>query len=720
MKKNKEFFSSCPRNCEDLLEKEVIHNGGLETKITGQGVRYKGNLETAYRMLLWSRIATRVLMHVHTHTIETVQDIARCSFKVPWPEYFSRYKTFAVRSVVKKRSDVNNQYAALLVKDGIVDRFRKQEGHRPDVNTVNPLVSIFYYLEGDSGTIYLDLNGASLHERGYKAGTGPAGLKENLAAAVLQRSGWSENSEGRFLLDAFCGNGTLCIEAAMMAANIPPGLHREQFTVYNTLVHDTDLWKELRREAKAGCRTSSDTPCIAGTDLSSRAVRNAVQSAESAGVEGWVQFRRMDMEQALKMYSVNPNGIIVTNPPYGKRLGNEDEVGALYSRFGEYARQFCPGWEINVLTSRDDFAFESGLKSEKTNILYNGQLKCTLFRTAVYDDEDGSEPGAREQIDGDKLEEGLQPPRDLINRLAKNHKLRRKWAKKRNINAFRLYDRDLPEYAFAVDVYNSAWFLVFEYAAPQSIPGHKAAERRKLFIEALKQVFDVPDAHIINKTRKRQKGASQYERQDTSGSRIILEEAPARFELNLRDYLDTGIFLDHRPVREYIYSIAEGTRFCNLFAYTGTATVMAALGGAVSSVTIDTSNTYCDWALRNFKLNELSPQLHKVIRDDCLQFLEQSNERFDIIFCDPPTFSNNRSEGRLFRVQDDHAALVELCMNHLEKSGVLVFSNNYRSFKMDPTIAEKYLVENITAKTIPRDFERNQRIHTCHTVQHRG
>src|SRR5690606_10681700 len=201
---------------------------------------------------------------------------------------------------------------------------------------------------------------------------------------------------------------------------------------------------------------------------------------------------------------------------------------------------------------------------------------------------------------------------------------------------------------------------------------------------------------------------------------FVVTEGPATFEVNLEDYLDTGLFLDHRPVREMIRGMAKGKRFLNLFCYTAAATVHAALGGARESLSVDMSNTYLEWAKRNFELNGLDLASHVLLRADCLEWLAKREGRFDLIFLDPPTFSNSKKMADVLDIQRDHAAMIRDAMAILEPGGTLVFSNNFRRFKMDEAITEDFAVENITASTIPPDFERNARIHNCWLVRHKS
>jgi 23S rRNA (guanine2445-N2)-methyltransferase / 23S rRNA (guanine2069-N7)-methyltransferase len=281
----------------------------------------------------------------------------------------------------------------------------------------------------------------------------------------------------------------------------------------------------------------------------------------------------------------------------------------------------------------------------------------------------------------------------------------------------------MPEYAVAVDLYEQ-WLHVQEYQAPSSIDPDQAAKRLDEVMEALPEALDIPPGRIFLKVRRRQAGPSQYGKLDAGGELHEVREGNCRLLVNFTDYLDTGLFLDHRPTRLMIQQQAAGKRFLNLFGYTASATVHAARGGAAATVTVDMSRTYLDWARRNLALNGFREGAqHRLVQADCLAWLEKESERqterFDLIFLDPPTFSNSKGMEGTFDVQRDHVPLLRQAVRLLEKDGVLLFSNNYRRFKMDREALPELLIEDITAETIPQDFSRNPRIHNCWRVKKR-
>jgi 23S rRNA (guanine2445-N2)-methyltransferase / 23S rRNA (guanine2069-N7)-methyltransferase len=260
---------------------------------------------------------------------------------------------------------------------------------------------------------------------------------------------------------------------------------------------------------------------------------------------------------------------------------------------------------------------------------------------------------------------------------------------------------------------------VQEYQAPPSVDAKRAARRLREVMRVLPEVLEVAPEAIALKVRRRQKGASQYQKLDHGGERFAVGEGGCRFWVNLTDYLDTGLFLDHRPTRAMLGEMAAGKRFLNLFGYTGAATVHAARGGAVASVTVDMSRTYLDWAHANFELNGLDLARHRLVQDDVLAFLDHEQERFDLIFLDPPTFSRSKRMQDTLDIQRDHVDLLRRAATLLALGGTLIFSNNFRKFRMDKEALPELNMEDISAATIPPDFARNPKIHNCWRITRR-
>ena len=308
----------------------------------------------------------------------------------------------------------------------------------------------------------------------------------------------------------------------------------------------------------------------------------------------------------------------------------------------------------------------------------------------------------------------------FANRLGKNAKHYLKWARRHNIEAWRLYDRDIPQFPFAIDVYGGQIHLQ-EYDTGWLMQPEEYEAWLSEVLEAVAFITGFAPADIHLKRRERQKGTQQYEKTGKAGADFIVHEHGRRFWVNLEKYLDTGLFLDHRNTRQRVGEMAAGKRFLNLFAYTGSFSVYAATGGAAASETVDLSNTYLDWARRNFELNGIDEARHQIVRADVFQYLHaaaQAGKPFDLIVMDPPSFSNSKKMLDILDIQRDHQKLIDGAMALLASDGLLFFSNNLRSFALDEAVAQKYAVKEISKQSVPEDF-RNKKIHQCWEIRHR-
>lgn len=722
-----QLFATTPKAMEGILANEIKALGGQNVREKMAGVAFDGDLALAYRVCLWSRTANRVFLPLSSFEVKSQQDLYDGVKKINWFEHIKPDDSLAVSFSSKNNPAINNtHFGALKVKDAIVDQMRAKFNKRPNIDTERPSIRVNVYLHNETAQLSLDLSGESLHKRGYRDVSIAAPIKENLAAAILLRAGWPKiAAEGGSLLDPMCGSGTMLLEGAMIAADYAPGLQRDYFGFLGWKKHDAGLWQSLLEEAKQRCDIGlSKMPVIVGFDQDRRTVATALQHVENAGLSGKIHIEKRDITDAMAAESW-PKGLIACNPPYGERLGDEAETSELYRRFGEVLKERFVGWQAAMIISNPELGFRLGVRSQKPITLFNGALECKLLRFNI-EDKAFFEPKAKSQQERieqiSRRTEAEQPDNQaemFANRLRKNLKKIGKWAKQNNVNCYRLYDADLPEYAVAVDVYqgDKTWVNVQEYESPKTIDPAKANQRLAGAMVEIPKVLEIPKEQVFLKIRRKQKSTDQYEKQGESGRFHVVEEGGCKFWVNFEDYLDTGLFLDHRPIRLLIQQQAKGKRFLNLFAYTGSASVHAAVGGAVSSVTVDMSNTYLDWAKRNFDLNGISGD-HKLVRANCLQWLaEQAGAKqkpqFDLIFLDPPTFSNSKKMDEAFDIQSDHVQLLRNASALLAPSGVLYFSTNFRRFKLDGEALSELKIEDISAATIPEDFARDAKIHYC-------
>ncbi|SEI75882.1 23S rRNA (guanine2445-N2)-methyltransferase / 23S rRNA (guanine2069-N7)-methyltransferase [Allopseudospirillum japonicum] len=726
------LLATCPLGLESLLAEELASLGAYEIKESFGAVSWQADLATAYKACLWSRLANRILLYVDSAIVEDENTLYQAAYAVNWLQHLNKNTSFAVDFKGTSKLLKHTHHSALKVKDAIVDQVRNaNEGERPNIDTQEPDVRVWVKLNKSQVYFYIDLSGNSLHQRGYRLQGASAPLKENLAAALLIRAGWPRiASQGGALIDPMCGSGTLLIEGTLIAADIAPNLHRQYFGFLGWLQHDPHLWKKIWLDAKERSEQGlqKKLPLIYGYDASIKAIEAAKSNIETAGLSQYIGVMKKeikDLVQPTHQGKLENQGLVIVNPPYGERLSDLPAMMYLYAHLGEKLREHYHGWEFALFTANVELAKQTGLRKIKDYKYFNGALECRLYLFKIIEEyyhariRSGQTWAQHLSIQAPQdaqLESLSEGGRMLLNRLQKNHKKLAKWLQKEKITSYRLYDADMPEYAVAIDIYGQD-LHVQEYAPPASIDTNKAQERLFDVLKALSVLYGVREKNIHLKQRKRQAGKSQYKVLDNQGQYIQVQEGLAKVLVNLDDYLDTGLFLDHRPIRLQIAALAKGKRFLNLFCYTGVASIHAALGGATSSVSVDMSNTYLEWFKNNLALNGLSESKHKAVQSDCIQWLKQNKQRFDIIFLDPPTFSNSKRMRETLDIQRDHVGLVELAMQSLEKDGVLIFSNNYRRFKIDENLIKKYQVKDISKSSIPEDFKRNTHIHVCFEIR---
>ena len=724
-----DFFATAPKHLESLLAEELSRLGMPEVKESRGGVRFSGTLSDAYRTCLWSRVANRVLLPLSRFPCQDSDSLYQGSRAIRWEDHLSLDGTFAVHFDGTDGDISHSQFGALRVKDAIVDRFRDRFGRRPAVLRDRPDAQINAYLYRGQASLSIDLSGESLHRRGYRRLGSAAPLKENLAAAILMRAGWQEMAQaGADLVDPLCGSGTLCLEGAFIAADIAPGLLRNYWGLAGWLGHDPHTWAKLLAEAeeRRSCgleHLSASGISIRGYDHDPAAIRVALDNRDRAGLTGRIHFECRDLCQAEPI-GENPLGLVVTNPPYGERLGEASTLPELYEQLGMRLREAFSGWRATILTANSELGYRLGLRATGYHSLFNGPLPCRLFHFEIAEDKVlSTQP---RPLSGDKRGPGAEM---LANRLRKNFRHLEKWRRREQVNCFRLYDADLPEYALAVDLYETIkgerLVNVQEYEAPASIDPQDARRRLREALGVISEVVEVPASQLFFRVRRRHKGKDQYERLDNLSRSFIVSERGLNFLVNFEDYLDTGLFLDHREVRSLIGQWASGRHFLNLFGYTGTASVHAAAGGALSTTTVDLSRTYLDWARRNLALNGFQGPRHTLIQADCLRWPrdQAGHRRWGLILLDPPSFSTSKRMTTTLDIQRDQVTLIQAAIKLLEPGGTLIFSNNLRRFKLDGqslTHQDGLDIHCITAATLPQDFARNPRIHHVWLIEKRA
>ncbi|MEI2741288.1 MAG: bifunctional 23S rRNA (guanine(2069)-N(7))-methyltransferase RlmK/23S rRNA (guanine(2445)-N(2))-methyltransferase RlmL [Candidatus Competibacter sp.] len=707
------FFATAPAGVEPLLEAELRALGAIDPKPARGGIRFQGPLELAYRACLWSRTASRILLPLAEFPVDSADALYQGIHAFPWEDHLQPDGSFYIEASGAGPGIDHSHYGALRIKDAIADRFRERYGRRPSIDRQQPDARIHSLLRDGRAAVSLDLSGDSLHRRGYRTATVAAPLKETLAAALLLKAGWPAiAAAGGPLLDPLCGSGTLAIEAAWIAGDHAPGLLRADWGFSGWLGHIPALWNRLLAEASERRDAGyARIPTIVASDRDPQAVKATAINAGRAGMAERIRIERRELAAAAPPDGTP--GLLIANPPYGERLGEQDEWSSLYTQLGELLKNRFAGWRAAVFTGAPELGKRMGLRAEKTHVFHNGPLECRLLRFRVepgfFVDRDAADSRARNSVLNRAAAAGAE---GFINRLRKNLRHLGRWAEREGVSCYRLYDADLPDYALAVDRYEQ-WLQVQEYAPPPTIDAARARERLEQALAVLPAVLELPPENVFLKTRQRQKGTGQYQKLADQGRFHEVREGPARFWVNLSDYLDTGLFLDHRATRRLLGELAGGKRFLNLFGYTGAATVHAALGGAADTTTVDLSATYLAWARRNLELNGLRGAHHLLIQADCQRWLAETRERYDLIFLDPPTFSNSKRMAASFDIQRDHVALLQQTANRLAPDGVLIFSTNARKFRLDRQALPGLRFEDWSRRTLPPDFARDPKIHQC-------
>lgn len=745
------YFIPTAKGLAPLLEVELKDLGIENTKQIAGGVSFDGSLEQGYQVCLWSRFASRVLLKLSEFKVIDPMDLYLGCSNIPWETHFDVDKTFSIDFSGSNDEIRNTQFGALKIKDAIVDRFRKKFDERPNVEKRDADIRFNGRLFKDKASIYLDLSGSPLHLRGYRTIAGEAPLRETLAAGIIKRSGW----KGEALLDPMCGSGTLVIEAAMMSLNIAPGSLREKFGFDQWKKHDVELWQTLKTSAQVyGKRAVKDCDArFYASDLSKEMISIARQNAQRAGVAELIEFSVQDAKKIQPPEELS-TGMLISNPPYGERLGGFSDTISLYTELGHHFKEAFAGWNLSMFAMDTELLSCLGMRAGRSYKFFNGPIECVLknyrispkrlVEGAAIVEEKASKTANKSTVQAVQTEyvestednpwgtlapvieseaeivfkevKQIKPAiyaEDFANRLLKNMKRLDKWAKREGIQCYRLYDADLPEYNVAIDRYNE-YLIIQEYRAPKEIDAQKVRRRFLDIVSTTRYLLDLTDDQLIIKVRERQKGRQQYEKLDSKKQRLVVQEGPAKIIVNLQDYLDTGLFLDHRPTRLRIGKMAEGKDFLNLFCYTATASVHAALGGAKSTTSVDMSNTYLNWGQENFTENGIKGK-HEFIQQDCIKWLQHAHEMYDLIFIDPPTFSNSKRMSDVFDVQDDHVALLTSASERVNPQGEIIFSNNKRGFKLDIEAIKAlgFYVKDISKASIPEDFKGNDKIHQC-------
>ncbi len=724
---------------EWLLAKELEALGGLDLRVGRRTIEFSAppgrEQETLYRAVLESRTAIRVLEPLGRFRVESPESLYRAIQELDWTEQLKTSDTLRVDAAIHDTFLTHSLYAAQVVKDAVVDQLRTPSGKRPSVQLRGATLRLALHLVGDVATIFRDAAGRSLHQRGWRMGDVEAPLSEVLAAGILGIAGWwrpghpDGDCSGEPLLDPLCGSGTLVIEAATIAAGMVPGLWRARRKGHGFFrFRDCDKTLTAHLVAELEARVRPPASSFAASDLDQQAVAAARANAEAAGVAAHLVIEQRHFEEVRPKEAA---GLVVTNPPYGERLPLP-RAAALYRRIGDWLVQRCGGWRAAILAPDTPAIKHLGLRPTHRVPLANGPIACRLLEVDIRprhpntqsvvagqgQEEDVSSDGERGVVSAPGRQRARATDEqigDFRRRLAKRFKHLSKWARRQGIEAFRMYDRDIPEVPLVIDWY-AGWLHAAEYERPHERTEIEHEVWLSRMIEAAAAELGVPPNQAFLKARRRQRAGGQYEKVGQQQTLLTVREGGLAFEVNLSDYLDTGLFLDHRQTRALVRDEARGKRFLNLFCYTGSFSVYAAAGGAAETTSVDLSNTYLDWTRTNLAANGFKDAgCHRTVRDEAREFLEHRARRgeppFDLVVVDPPTFSRSAKSDTPWDVERDHVELLELVAKNLAPGGIVYFSTNFRRFHFaEERTAAFYTIREITRQTIPEDF-RNERIH---------
>ena len=699
-----DFISTCGTGLEDLVAGELKNFSAGVTSSSRGMIRWVGPLEAGYRACLWSRFSSRVVLVLSEFDIGDTDDLYEGAKSITWEDHFSTRDSFAVDCIVSASGPVtNSMFGALRVKDAIADRFRESQGARPSVQVQRPSVRVYLQVHGDRALIGIDLSGEGLHRRGYRAASGPAPLKENLAAAIIALSGWDGATP---VLDPMCGSATLLIEAALMRADSAPGLGRSYFGLTGWGGHQRQLWEELIGEAmeREAVSQQQTWPPLIGCDGDRAAVRAARKNINRAGFEDRISVEQQEIH-GLKN-SLEQPGFLVCNPPYGERLSDSQAVKHLYRHMGECFQREFSDWKITLFTAAPDYADRFKIRFDSSTKIFNGPLACRLFSGTPMPMQENAELKVWRL--NDRLDEEQRT--ELSNRLTKNFRKLQPWAVAQNLDWFRLYDRDLPQFNVAIDMVGNQLYIK-EFRPPPGKNTRLADERFSQVTHTVRSLFDISrDRVAVNRSR-----APQAAPKKGSGRQNLFElrEGKPLFLIGSVNDRWLPFYPEQRSVRQLIGETIGQGRFLSLYDSSGGATVSAVLGGARKTVTSGVSDRDEETLSMNFSRNGLYPGNHDIVKDDVMAWLKKNDELFDLIYI---CFRQKRyrlSKSSTFDVLSGHRHLLDRALADLTDGGRLIVSSLIAGFELDSSVLKKYNCRDISRAMSSPDLPREGRNFRC-------
>lgn len=689
------FFAVTARGTEQVLAEELQEIGIVTVEALRGGVGFQGNLTEAYLACLWSRVASRILLPIHTFEAFGASDLYDGVSSIDWTLHLDATQTLAVDVAGKNASAGPGHFITLKAKDAIVDRIRRHGQSRPNIDSVRPDVRVNLHVRGPKVTVNIDLSGRGLHRRGFDRVGTEAPLKENLAAAILRLAGWTPRNSSCPLFDPMCGSGTILMEAAWMALNVAPGINRKHRGDKGWRGHDLVLWERLRQQALERSKAAAgETLLIAGTDRSDQAISYTCENLKRAGLESAVQVEKRDLSQVTHPF--DRPGILITNPPYGERLGNTRELGPLYELLGDTLKRRFPGWQAWILSGNQSLTKRIGLRSRSKHIVFNGPIESKLLEIPI----------SAKRIAGEPRPGWRRPSKEsqgLLTRLQKNLRKLRPWATRGHLTCYRLYDAEVPQYNVAIDWYDG-WVRIEEYLRPRKIPQRDADQHlfdTRLVVE---EALEIHSKSIVLRVAETQ-AASPSEKDIEGPDFLTIDEGGSRFKINIESHWEPGLRLEERSLRSRIRKQSANSHFLNLFAYTCTSSVAAAIGGAESSVSVDSSQYHLDWGQKNFLANDIALPKHQFIRSEVEDWLSNNqHDRYDLILASPRT----RLGSQYLKTEEaelTQTRLLQKTCSLLSSTGELLFVTAQRTFRPHLVDSGTFRIRDITTEITSRDFK---------------
>jgi 23S rRNA (guanine2445-N2)-methyltransferase / 23S rRNA (guanine2069-N7)-methyltransferase len=685
------FFAAASRGTEEVLEQELERLGIAPVCATRAGVAFGKDLIDGYRACLWSRLASRVLMPLASFDAANPDELYGGIHAVDWTAHLGPERTIAV-NVAGRHSPIGpSHFIALKAKDAIVDRVREAEGARPDVDKRDPDVRIHLHAGTERVTVSLDLAGQGLHHRGHERVRASAPLRENLAAALLHIAGWPEKAAEVPLLDPMCGSGTILAEAAGMALDVAPGLSRGRLGAEGWRRHDAELWRRLCDEARArGQQARERKVRIAGCDASRAAIRTARDYLARAGFADHVTLDVRGLSETRPPWDTP--GILITNPPYGERLGEAGELGPLYEMLGDVLKRRFPGWTTWVLGGNRVLDKRIGLRPASRLVLFNGPIECRFLKFPISDAGPTSQRGPGWRRSGDES-------RGFAKRLRVNARRIRPWAAREKLTCYRLYDADVPTYNLAVDWYDGR-VRVEENPRPPKVAESDAERRLRDALLVVAEVLEVDREEIVLRVARAPRRDGRSERHGDRGRFQTVREDDLNYRVNLEDYPTTGLPLDERSLRRWIFERASGRDFLNLIAGSCTASLAAAAGGARSTTSVEASRVFLEWGRAQLELNGQQGESHHFVRDDAEPFIRHraGRLRYGLLLLTPPS--------------DEPLAgpLIQQAGRLLDAGGEMLFVSRDKAFEPSQENLRGMSAQELTEELTPRDFAPRPRL----------